>query len=72
MYERNESKYRYPLSQMDEMPDFNVNIFVYNPKTISDEENVPAYSQSRKLDSNIYLKEIKIIHTLGNMIQQKN
>ena len=33
MNERNESKYRYPLSQMDEMPDFNVNIFVYNPKT---------------------------------------
>ena len=33
MNERNESQYRYPLSQKDEMPDIEVNIFVYNPKT---------------------------------------
>ncbi len=40
MNERNENKYRYPLSQMDEMPDFKVNIFVYNPKVKSNEANI--------------------------------
>ena len=38
MNERNENKYRYPLSQMKEMPNIEVSIFAYNPKTKKREE----------------------------------
>ena len=37
-YQKVENNYRNPLSQMDEMPNIEVSIFAYNPKTKKREE----------------------------------